>query len=170
MTQPARWENETGPSRGDAHPADKRQPPSRRHVLIVGGGRVGMATAEYLVGSLAEVTFVGDASDSHTEESDVSTISQVPADVADVEEIRDSIGAVDLVVTVGSDSRSLFLGHLCELTFDPVVTVATLEDPDRREAYHETGLEPVSVPELLAERISHYVGGVEDHESLPKRT
>lgn len=141
---------------------------SQHHVLVVGGGTVGLAVADHLAAANT-VTFAGETSRNHTDHGDVSVISEVPTDAADVQALRDGLGAVDVVATIGSDSESLFLGYLCERAFEPAATVATLEDPDRRAVYHQTGIEPVPVPELLAEHVSSYVEDVEIAESVHER-
>lgn len=146
----------------DTNRTDSDALPNLRHLLIVGGGPVGLSTAEYLADSVEQVTFAGNVSEARAGETAVPVVSRAPDDAADVRAIRDAVADVDVVVAVGGDIRTFFLGHLCNQEFDPAVTVATINDPSGRDAFIAAGVEPVPVPELLADHISSHVQQAED--------
>lgn len=132
-------------------------------LLVAGGGRMGVATADHLVGKRRDVTFVDQSPDKPPCTADVTTVSQALSDAVAIENLHETIGPVDAVLAVGSDSESLYLGHLCDRVFCDAITLATLSDPNRRGAFTDTGVEPLPIPELLAERI---VQRVHDHGAV----
>ena len=121
-----------------------------RDVLAIGGGRFGLAVAKYLTESARSVTFVseiepGDITD------EMRLIQRTLLDASDVRTLASEVADMDLVV--GSDSEALLPGYVARRQFDPRDVVAGISDPADGPAFEGTGVNPVDVPRLLAERI-----------------
>lgn len=126
-----------------------------QHVLVVGGGRFGLATAEQLARQFDEVSFAGDVdTGADDEETPVRIVSRLPASVGDVRSMRDDLGEVDAVLTLGRDHQSLWAAHIFKRELVPAVTGATLEDPRLESTFSATGVEPILLSELLADHLS----------------
>ena len=77
---------------------------------------------------------------------------RTPLDASDVRALVSEVTDIDLVV-VGSDSETPPLGCVARREFDPCDVVAGISDPANGPAFEGTGVNPVDVPRLLAERI-----------------
>lgn len=138
----------------EAELIDSDNPSTRQHVLVVGGGRFGLATAEQLAGQFDEVSFAGDVDHVDDEQVPVRIVSRLPASVGDVRSMRDDLGEVDAVLTLGRDHQSLWAAHIFKRELVPAVTGATLEDPRLESTFSATGVEPILLSELLADHLS----------------
>jgi len=128
---------------------------SRHHVLVVGGGRFGLATAEGLASQFDEVSFVGEVDRVDDEGTTVRIVSRLPASVGDVRAMRDDLGEIDVVFALGRDHQSLWSAHIFQRELVPDVTGATLEDPRLESTFTATGVEPILLSELLADHLSN---------------
>lgn len=131
---------------------------AQSHVLVISDHRLGFATAERLDGTHDSVLYAGEYSCADSEnEPAIPVISASPENIADVRRIREHVGAVDVIVVIGEDTRSLFIAHLCQLVFDPDAVLATLSDPERRPAFLEAGVQFIELPDLYATHIDSHV-------------
>ena len=120
-------------------------------VLVIGGGRFGLAVAECLTEGARSVTLV-----SETEPVDITDemrlIQRTPLNASDVRTLASEVADVDLVV-VGSDSEALLPGYVARREFDPCDVVAVISDPANGPAFEGTDVDLVDMPRLLVERI-----------------
>ena len=120
-------------------------------VLVIGGGRFGLAVAEYLTEDAQSVTLVSEAEPVDITD-EMRLIRRTPLDASDVRALVSEVTDIDLVV-VGSDSEALLPGYVARREFDPCDVVAGVSDPADGPAFEGTGVDLVDVPRLLVERI-----------------
>lgn len=122
------------------------------NVLVIGGDKLGLAVAECLTEGAQTVTFVSDAAPTD-DDGDVAAIHREVGDVSDVRSLASDVTDVDLVVTLGSDSQALLSGYLARREFGPCAVVAGVDDPTTAPAFDDTGVDCISIPQLVADRI-----------------
>ena len=122
-----------------------------RDVLVIGGGRFGLAVAEYLTEDAQSVTLVSEAEPVDITD-EMRLIRRTPLDASDVRALVSEVTDIDLVV-VGSDSEALLLGYVARREFDPCNVVAGISNPANGSAFKGTGVDHIDLPRLLAEQI-----------------
>lgn len=122
-------------------------------ILVIGGGRFGLALASNLADRAGSVTFVDDGPDLDGEAGDVDVVPNRVSDASDIEQIGDEVGRVDAVVVAGSDSQALLSGHLASRELDPHVVVALLSDPQLACAFDEAEIVHVDTAALFADEV-----------------
>lgn len=120
-------------------------------VLVIGGGCFGLAIAEYLAEWARSVTFAAEVAPADCGDG-VKAIQREVRDASDVRSLASDVTDVDLVITAGSDSQALLTGCLARREF-PCAVVAGVDDPANGPAFDCTGVDRISIPRLLAERI-----------------
>lgn len=132
---------------------DEPQSAGSTTLVVLGGGSRARGLAESLAGSVGPVTMVGDDVGPDCTDGDFDRLDHPINHATEVNAIEDSVGSVDAVVAVGTDSEALLAGYLARRELDPNVVIATVDDPDRKAAFSATGVEPLDVSALLADRI-----------------
>jgi Trk K+ transport system NAD-binding subunit len=132
---------------------DEPQSAGSTNLVVLGGGSRARGLAESLAVSVGPVTMVGDDEGPERTDGEFDRLDHPINQASDVNAIGDSVGPVDVVVAVGTDSEALLAGYLARRELDPNVVIATVDDPDRQAAFSATGVEPLDVSALLADRI-----------------
>lgn len=129
------------------------------YAIIMGGGRVGLALANILIDSGADITLV---------ESDESLCNDVASDLdalvihgngtnSKLLEELDIEDADYFIATTGNDEANL-LSCILVRKFDVPHIIARVSNPDHEEAFKEVGIDKVISPEISAAReLAQYV-------------
>ena len=121
------------------------------YVIIMGGGRVGLALANLLIDEGYDITLI---------ESDESLCSEVAAELDALvicgngtnSKVLEEINAEDadyFIATTGNDEANL-LSCILVRKFDVPHIIARVSNPDHEEAFKEIGIEKVISPERAA--------------------
>ncbi|WP_296882367.1 TrkA family potassium uptake protein [uncultured Methanobrevibacter sp.] len=129
------------------------------YAIIMGGGRVGLALANILIDSGADITLV---------ESDEALCNDVASDLdalvihgngtnSKLLEELDIEDADYFIATTGNDEANL-LSCILVRKFDVPHIIARVSNPDHEEAFKEVGIDKVISPEISAAReLAQYV-------------
>ena len=121
------------------------------YVIIMGGGRVGLALANLLIDEGYDITLI---------ESDESLCGEVAAELDALvicgngtnSKVLEEINAEDadyFIATTGNDEANL-LSCILVRKFDVPHIIARVSNPDHEEAFKEIGIEKVISPERAA--------------------
>jgi Trk K+ transport system NAD-binding subunit len=132
---------------------DEPQSAGSTTLVVLGGGPRARALAESLAGSVGPVTMVGNDVDPDRTDGTFDRLDHRIDHAQDVNAIEDSVGPVDAVVAVGTDSETLLAGYLARRELEPDVVIGTVDDPDRKAAFSDTGIEPLDISAVLATQI-----------------
>lgn len=122
-----------------------------QHVLVVGGGRTGLAVAEALGSESTWVTFAGALDD--RVESDLRTIRRPIQSETALSTVLETLGEVDAIVAAGPDSHALLISELTLLEHPDCLAVALVDDPALRVAFEDLEVELIETPRILAREI-----------------
>ncbi len=129
------------------------------YAIIMGGGRVGLALANILIDSGADITLI---------ESDEALCNDVASDLdalvihgngtnSKLLEELDIEDADYFIATTGNDEANL-LSCILVRKFDVPHIIARVSNPDHEEAFKEVGIDKVISPEISAAReLAQYV-------------
>lgn len=115
--------------------------------LVLGGGPTGLEIATELAGQDQPVAFV-DAEPTATRAREAG----LTAHESTLQTARPSVGcsAGTVIVATQSDARNLLLATVAPRAFDADRVVALVNDPDRRVAFDDAGIETVCVSRAVA--------------------
>jgi len=132
--------------------------------LVLGGGPVGLELATELASRDQPVVFVG-------EEPAVGRAREagLTAQESTLETAASSVdrSAPTVVVATTSDARNLLLAAAAPRTFGAERVVALLNDPDRRTAFDDAGIETMCVSRAVARATTDSVAVAEEEPTVP---
>ena len=129
------------------------------YIIIMGGGRVGLALANLLIDSGADITLI---------ESDEALCNEVASDLdalvihgngtsSKLLEETNIEDADCFIATTGNDEANL-LSCILVRKYNVETIVARVSNPDHEEAFKEVGIDKVISPEISAARdLAQYV-------------
>ena len=123
------------------------------YAIIIGGGRVGLALANLLIDSGADITLI---------ESDESLCNEIAGELDALvihgngtsSKLLESSNIEDadfFIATTGNDEANL-LSCILVRKYDVETIVARVSNPDHEEAFKEVGIDKVISPEISAAR------------------
>jgi trk system potassium uptake protein TrkA len=140
--------------------------------LVLGGGPTGLEIATELAGQDQPVAFV-DAEPTATRAREAG----LTAHESTLQTARPSVdcSAGTVIVATQSDARNLLLATVAPRAFDADRVVALVNDPDRRVAFDDAGIETVCVSRSVARATTDAIAvadptAVEDTTSVEEST
>jgi Trk K+ transport system NAD-binding subunit len=118
-----------------------------QETLVLGGGPIGLELATELAARNRPVTFVGGEPMASRARSAGLTVHESALETA-IPPVDRSASTV--VVATPSDARNLLLAAAAPRVFDADRVVALVNDPDRRAAFDDAGVETVCVSRAVA--------------------
>jgi Trk K+ transport system NAD-binding subunit len=122
--------------------------------LVLGGGPTGLEIATELTVQNRSVAFAdAESSASRAREAGLTTHEST------LETAKPSIdcSAVTVVVATSCDARNLLLATAAPHAFDADRVIALVNDPDRRAAFDDAGIETICVSETVARTTTDFV-------------
>jgi Trk K+ transport system NAD-binding subunit len=96
-----------------------------------------------------------------SDDSGVEFLRRRVADGSHVRSLAEELPDIDVVVAVGPDEEVLLIGYLARREFDACLVVAGITDPRTESAFEDTGVDTISLPQLLAD-------GIRERYRLPR--
>ncbi|WP_255198339.1 NAD-binding protein [Halorarius litoreus] len=118
-----------------------------QEILVLGGGATGLEVAGELAADGQSVALVDEAA---TVERARKTGVVAHESALDTSKLAVEQTAATVVVATPSDARNLLLGATAPHAFGADRVVALVNDPDRREAFEDAGIETVCVSAAVA--------------------